>query len=404
MKYSVSEVIQYVREEDVKFIRLAFCDISGRQRNMAIMPYELERAFTFGMPVDPTAITGFGAYGPSELYLHPDPSTLAQLPWRPESGRVIRMFCNITHADGTPFEADMRALLSRTAENAAAKRLSFEFGTSMEFYLFKNDEEGNPTKIPHHNAGYMDIAPIDRGENVRREIQLNMERMGIQPESSHHEEGPGQNEIDFVNADPLSCADNAVTFVSVVKTIAARNGLTADFSPKPVPELPGSGLHVSMAVNSADGRDHLDAVSAGIISKIREMTVFLDPLDNSYERFGQNKAPKYISWSEGDRSHLMRIPKAPDGKRMAELRSPDPMSNPYIVFTLLLSAGLYGIEHELRLPDAICQDLYSAPDSVRRGLATLPLSLKEAENAAGNSDFIRSVLPESVIDFYCKRS
>ncbi len=402
MKYSVSEVIQYVREEDVKFIRLAFCDIFGNQKNMAIMPYELERTFTFGTPIDATAITGFDAGSDSDLYLHPDPSTLAQLPWRPESGKVVRMFCNITHADGTPYEADCRKLLENAVLKAAGEGVSFEFGTSMEFYLFRTDEEGSPTKLPHDYAGYMDIAPADKGENVRREIQLNLERMGIQPESSHHEEGPGQNEIDFANASPLSCADNAVTFVSVVKTIAARNGLIADFSPKPVAEFPGSGLHISISVKSADKKDVLTHVVAGIMDKIGDMTVFLDPVENSYERLGRNKAPRYISWSHGDRSHLFRMLSSSDGTCYAELRSPDPMANPYLAFTLLIYAGLDGIKRKAEL--SVCSDinLYQAGETAADGLSVLPSTFNKAKKAAGQSSFIREVLPENIIRHYCK--
>ncbi len=402
MKYSVSEVIQYVREEDVKFIRLAFCDIYGNQKNMAIMPYELERAFSFGMPIDATAITGFDCGDESDLFLHPDPSTLTQLPWRPESGRVVRMFCSVRRADGKLYAADCRGLLEAAVSKAAESGVSFEFGTSMEFYLFKTDDDGVPTKIPHDYAGYMDIAPADKGENVRREIQLNLERMGIQPESSHHEEGPGQNEIDFANSDPLSCADNAVTFISVVKTIAARNGLAADFSPKPVLEFPGSGLHISISVKSSDGTDKLNQVAAGIMDKIGDMTIFLDPVENSYERLGRNKAPRYISWSEADRSHLFRIPPEMGGKRIAELRSPDPMANPYLAFTLLIYAGLEGIKNNSELVSCPKADLYQAPEDVTDNLAMLPSTINEARKAAKRSSFIKEVLPENIIRHYCE--
>ena len=402
MKYSVSEVIQYVREEDVKFIRLAFCDIYGNQKNMAIMPYELERAFRFGMPVDASAITGFDADNASDLFLHPDPSTLTQLPWRPESGRVVRMFCNVTHADGAPYCADCRHLLEEAVSKAADRGIKFRFGTSMEFYLFKTDEDGNPTSVPHDNAGYMDIAPADKGENVRREIQLTLERMGIQPESSHHEEGPGQNEIDFISAEPLSCADNAVTFISVVKTIAARNGLFADFSPKPVIGLPGSGLHISIEVTSEDNRDLLDNVIAGIMDKISDMTVFLDPVANSYERLGRNKAPRFISWSAGDRSHLFRIPPAPDGARTAELRSPDPTANPYIALALLIYAGLHGIKKQLKLSDACDIDLYLANEDIINRFSKLPSNIEKARKLAFESSFINEILPESLIRHYCE--
>lgn len=212
MKYSSQEVVQYVQEEDVKFIRLAFCDIYGRQKNISIMPDELPRAFEYGIALDASAIDGFGDETHSDLMLHPDASTLAVLPWRPEHGRVVRMFCDITYPDGRGFECDTRAFLKKAIQDAKSAGVAFAFGAEMEFYLFMLDENGGKTQIPYDTAGYMDIAPDDKGENVRREICLTLEQMGIRPESSHHEEGPGQNEIDFRYSDPLSAADNAMTF------------------------------------------------------------------------------------------------------------------------------------------------------------------------------------------------
>ena len=189
MKYSKEEVIQYVQEDDVKFIRLAFCDVFGKQKNISIMAEELPRAFEYGIAFDASAIEGFGDETNSDLLLHPDPDTLMLLPWRPEHGKVVRMFSSITYPDGTPFECDTRTLLKTAIADAAKAGYSFTFGTEQEFYLFNLDESGKPTKIPYDNAGYMDIAPEDRGENVRREICLTLEQMGIQPERSHHEEG-----------------------------------------------------------------------------------------------------------------------------------------------------------------------------------------------------------------------
>ena len=203
MKYSKEEVIQYVREEDVKFIRLAFCDVFGRQKNISIMAEELPRAFEYGIAFDASAIAGFGDETRCDLLLHPDAETLMPLPWRPEHGRVVRMFCSISYPDGTPFECDTRSLLQKAMDDAAKAGFEFMFGAEQEFYLFPLDEWGRPTKIPYDEAGYMDIAPEDRGENIRREICLTLEQMGIRPESSHHEEGPGQNEIDFRYSDAI---------------------------------------------------------------------------------------------------------------------------------------------------------------------------------------------------------
>ena len=197
MNYTASEVIQFVNEEDVKFIRLAFCDVFGKQKNISIMPTELKRAFSEGISFDASAITGFGGHVRSDLFLRPDPSTLAILPWRPEHGKVVRMYCDIFNPDGSVFENDTRAILKKAVADAAEKGYSFNIGSEIEFYLFKLDANGDPTAIPFDSAGYMDIAPEDKGENVRREICLTLEQMGIRPECSHHEAGPGQNEIDF---------------------------------------------------------------------------------------------------------------------------------------------------------------------------------------------------------------
>ena len=253
MKFTQDEVMQYVEETDVKFIRLAFCDVYGRQKNVAIMPPELKRAFSEGIAIDASSIAGFGGEERSDLLLRPDPATLTALPWRPQSGRVVHMFCDIFHPDGTPFESDTRRILKEAVAEAEAKGVHFSVGSEIEFYLFKLDENGEPTKEPYDHAGYMDIAPADRGENVRREICLTLEQMGIQPESSHHEGGPGQNEIDFRYADPLTAADNAVTFQAVVRTIAAQNGLWADFSPRPLPDQPGSGMHINLSAGTDPG-------------------------------------------------------------------------------------------------------------------------------------------------------
>ena len=274
MKYSKQEVMQYVYEEDVKFIRLAFCDVYGKQKNISIMPEELERAFEYGIAFDGSAIPGFGDETHSDLLLHPDADTLTILPWRPEQGRVVRMYCTITYPDGRPFECDCRSLLREAERYAGEAGYLFYFGAEQEFYIIELDENGKPTKIPYDNAGYMDIAPDDMGENIRREICLTLEQMGIRPESSHHEEGPGQNEIDFRYSDPITAADNAMTFRTVVSAIAHRNALAADFTPKPLPDKPGSGFHINISVKAYDGSDMLCPMIAGILDKVEDMTAF----------------------------------------------------------------------------------------------------------------------------------
>lgn len=400
MKYSKEEVIQFVAEEDVKFIRMAFCDIYGKQKNISIMPGELERAFEYGIAIDASAIDGFGGEVHSDLFLHPDTSTLCVLPWRPEHGKVVRMFCTVTYPDGTPFEADTRALLRKASEDAEKEGISFAFGSEMEFYLFKCDENGEPTNIPYDNAGYMDVAPEDKGENVRREICLTLERMGINPESSHHEEGPGQNEIDFCYSHAITAADDALTFRSVVLAVAARNGLCADFSPKPIENKAGNGMHINFSAKRADGADIMPHVIAGILAYIREITAFLNITESSYKRFGSNKAPKYISWSGENRSQLIRIPAAQGEYRRAELRSPDPMCNPYLAFTLLIRAGLDGVKNNMVLPVAADINLYTASEEVTAHYEKLPETLEEAKAAAKASAFVAENLPASIIADY----
>lgn len=401
MKYSKEEVMQYVSEEDVKFIRLAFCDVFGKQKNIAIMPEELPRAFEYGIAFDASAIDGFGDEARSDLLLHPEPDTLMPLPWRPESGRVVQMFSTITWPDGTAFECDTRSLLKKAVAKAKEAGCEFTFGAEQEFYLFLLDENGKPSRIPIDDAGYMDIAPEDHGENVRREICLTLEKMGIRPESSHHEEGPGQNEIDFRYADALTAADQAQMFQRVVKTVAFRNGFYADFSPKPVETAPGNGFHINLSLKRSENPEVFKNMIAGILKNVKAMTAFLNPTEASYLRLGKNKAPGYISWSAENRSQLIRIPAAVGEYRRAELRSPDPCANPYLAFALLIYAGLEGIKNSPELPPPADFNLYTAQPESLSGYEKLPGSFAEACMAAASSDFIRSYVPRDIIDIYC---
>lgn len=403
MKYSKEEVLQYVREEDVKFIRLAFCDVFGKQKNISIMPEELPRAFEYGIAFDASAIAGFGDETRCDLLLHPDPETLMLLPWRPEHGKVVRMFSSISYPDGTTFECDTRSLLKKAIEDAKNAGYAFAFGAEQEFYLFELDEKNKPTKIPYDEAGYMDIAPEDRGENIRREICLTLEQMGIRPESSHHEEGPGQNEIDFRYSDALTAADNAMTFQTVVKTVARRNGLCADFSAKPLENEPGNGFHINMSVKPSDASENLCYMIAGVLDKVEEMTAFLNPTENSYKRFGQIKAPGYISWSDENRSQLIRIPAAVGEYRRAELRSPDPTANPYLAFSLIIYAGLYGLQNKLDIPNAANINLYKADAETLAKYKKLPTDLSSACKIAAASDFIKAHVPAAILDIYCNK-
>ena len=400
MKYSKAEVLQYMQEENIKFIRLEFCDVFGKQKNM---PQELPRAFEQGIAIDASAISGFGDESHSDLFLHPDTDTLMLLPWRPEHGRVVRMFCSISYPDGTPFECDTRSLLKKAVQTAKQNGYQFFFGAEQEFYLFHLDENGNPTKTPYDNASYMDISPEDKGENIRREVCLTLEQMGILPESSHHEEGPGQNEIDFRYSDPLTAADNSMTFQTAVKTIAGLNGVFADFSPKPLENQAGNGFHINMSVKSSDGTDNMDSMIAGILFKISDMTVFFNPTPDSYKRFGSHKAPKYISWSSENRSQLIRVPAAIGIYRRAELRSPDPSANTYLAFALMIHAALEGIQNKLVLPPPVDINLYKADDNTLKNFRQLPKDFKSACTAAANSDFIKKHIPDTILNIYCNQ-
>jgi len=375
------------------------------------MADELPSAFTNGVSIDAHAILGFRDVTHSDLFLFPDPTTMTVLPWRPGPGRVVRFYCNIKNPDGSAFSHDGRTILANVVKRAEQMGYVCKIGAECEFYLFKTGENGEPTAIPLDRGGYLDISPLDKGEDIRREICLTLEEMGVKPESSHHEQGPGQNEIDFKFDDALVCADNFLIFKSVVKAIAARNGLFASFMPKPIPHAPGSGLHVNLSLiqngsnifnNVGTGKDTAAAESfiAGILSRTPEMTLFLNPLANSYERFGEFEAPKYVSWSHQNRSQLVRIPAASGDKVRMELRSPDPSVNPYLAFALILTAGLDGIENNLSLQPPVDADLYTADESVTGKLLPLPGSLAQAIRLARGSEFVKSLLGEELLSKY----
>lgn len=403
MTQSETEIMQYIEEEDVKFIRLAFCDIYGAQKNISIQRGELSRAFENGIAIDASYIAGFGGDYGEDIVLHPEAETLTVLPWRPEHGRVMRMFCTLSYPDGSPVETDTRSILKKAVADAREKGFRFHFKSELQFYLFKTDENGESTHIPYDNAGYMDIAPRDKGENVRREICLTLEQMGITPESSHHEAGPGQNEIDFKYADPLTSADNTVTFLSVVRTIAARNGLHADFSPKPFADKSGSALHITMSIHHQSGEDVTDYAIAGILNRISGMTVFLNPTDDSYRRFGRLKAPKYITWSKKNRAQLISAQLTKNGNPCLQLRSPDPEANPYLAFALMIRAAVEGIENKEELPPSTDRDVLFMTAEEQKDYTLMPLTVDKARACAADSAFIRSGLPDSVIRAYTEK-
>ena len=387
MNYELEEVMKYIEEEDAKFIRLAFRDAYGIQKNVSVMPGELSKAFSEGIAINARVIRGFENCPYGLLYLKPDSSTLTVLPWRPDRGKVLRMFCELYTPEGEPYILDTRTILKKAIEDADKAGIEFRFGSETEFYIFKKDENGNPTKEPYDEAGYLDIAPLDRCENIRREISLTIERMGLTPERSHHERGPGQNEIDFHFGNPLNAADHEITFKMVVSTIADRNGLVADFSPMPLSDKPGNGYHINIYAKNDEGEDVVRYAAAGIMQRIREMTLFLNPTDASYIRFGNSSAPDRVSWSSDGDAELMYVEEYM-GRVRAELRSPDASSNPYLIYALLIYAGLEGIANKQTLPEIMKEG------------AMLPSSKKEAIKFANESDFIRKYLPEDLIKVY----
>ena len=407
---AVNEVLEFVKENDVKFVRLSFCDLFGSQKNISIMADELQSAFENGVSFDAHAIRGFRDITQSDLLLFPDPSTLAVLPWRPGPGRVVRFFCDIESPDGSVFSHNGRVVLKQVVKRAEKMGYACQIGAECEFYLFKTGEDGEPSCATLDRGGYLDISPLDKGENIRREICLTLEEMGIKPETSHHEQGPGQNEIDFRFSGALACADNLQTFKTVVKAVASRNGLFASFMPKPIQDAPGSGMHINLSLsqdgknifkNSGEGHSNVaESFIAGILAKAPEITLFLNPLANSYERLGKYEAPKYVSWSHQNRSQLVRIPAAQGEKVRMELRSSDPSLNPYLAFALIISAGLDGIESGLPLPPALDADLSSADESVTKNLVPLPDTFDKAIELAQKSAFIKSVMGEALLAKY----
>lgn len=410
MDKTISEILEFVEENDIKFIRLQFCDVFGELKNISIMSSELEKAFSHGISFDASSINGFLTIEDSDLFLVPDPSTLAILPWRPQEGRVARFFCYIKTPSGEHFEGDCRYLLKKTVEELRLKDYTAKVGPECEFYLFKTDDEAEPLLVPQDRAEYFDVAPFDKGENVRREICLTLEEMGLKPESSHHESGPGQNEIDVKYDNPVESADNFITLKSVVKTIAGLNGLYASFIPKPLFTQSGSGLHINLSLFKEDknifkiNNGHskkAESFIAGIMYRIKEITAILNPIINSYKRFGSHEAPKYITWSHKNRSQLIRIPASTGEYSRMELRSADGTCNPYLAFALLIKAGLEGIELERKLPKAFDGNAYNINESMQ--LDTLPATLDEAIKFMKSSDFVKDTIGEFLFNKFIEK-
>jgi glutamine synthetase len=395
--------MEFIDEQDVKFIRLQFPDILGNSKNLAITVRQLEHALDEGVLFDSSQITGFGG---ANLILQLNPGTVQILPWRPQNGRVARILCDVNNAEGAPFPGDSRALLRRTEEKIRALGLEVKIKAECEFYLFKLDADGKPTTEPIDEAVYFALAPQDSGENIRREIVFTLEEMGIEVESSHHEAASGQNEIDFQYDNPLAAADDLMTFKMVVKTLAKRSGYYASFMPKPLANVSGSGLHVSMYLFK-DGENLLNQdgkmsetaknFTAGILKLAPEFTAVTNPTVNSYKRLSDGMgAPQVIAWDTQNRSALVRVPKTKGRRTRMEFRNCDPSCNPYLAYALLCEAGLYGIEKLLPLADALGD---VSPENVPEE-AKPAATLMEAVKLMEKSAFSHAALGDGVFNFY----
>lgn len=394
MIYSENEILQYIDENDVKFVKLTFCDLHGRLKNISILSSELAATFQNGVRIAAKKISGFEAAKGKDIFLFPDAQTMTVLPWRPQQGRVIRMFCYIRYKDGTPFEGDGRYFLKKAMRAAVSAGYCFRFGTSCEFTLFRNDENGMPTRIPHDHAGYCDTAPDDKGENIRRDVCLTLEQMGIHPVSSRHESGCGQHEIDFNASSALKAADTLLSFKSAVKSVAETHGVHASFMPKPLRTDCGNGMHISFVIfpdsdfleeKSTPAGDELKAAAAGIMKRIRDFTLFTNSTVNSYSRLGEFTAPRDILWAADEGSQLIRM-STDSSDTSVELRAADCVCNPYYVLGLIIYASLEGIAENAQLP------------AENESSSRLPMSIDEAADCAESSEFIKKYIPANILE------
>jgi len=403
------DVMQLVKDYNVKFVRLWFTDILGQLKSFAVPVEELEVAFSEGMGFDGSSIHGFARIDESDMIARPDPTTFAILPWRPKESPVARMFCDIYEPDGTPYKGDPRYILKLNLEKASKKGFTFYLGPELEFFYFKNDK-GTETL---DEGGYFDY-PLDAAEDLRRDTILALEQMGIKVEYSHHEVAPSQHEIDLRYAEALEMADIVMTYRVVVKEIAKKHGVYATFMPKPLFGENGSGMHTHQSLFEGDKNaffnpkdkyylsDVAKSYIAGLLTHIKEITLVLNQWVNSYKRLVPGyEAPVYICWARRNRSALIRVPLYKPGKEKAtriELRSPDPACNPYLAFACMLNVGLTGVEKKYKLPEPIEKDVYHLDPEERKalGIDNLPGSLIEAIEYAEKSEILRETLGDHI--------
>lgn len=413
-------VLRTIEERNVRFVRLWFTDVIGTLKSIAVAPAEVESAFVEGVGLDGSAIEGLTRSYEADVLAHPDPATFQILPWRAGVEPTGRMFCDIYTPDGNPLLADPRNVLKRTLAKAADRGFTFYTHPEIEFYLLKSKEYGPDGPIPVDDAGYFDNVPGGTAHDFRRRSVLMLEELGISVEYAHHEAGPGQNEIDLRFADALTTADNILTFRSVVKEVAIEQGVYATFMPKPLEGHPGSGMHTHMSLFEGDtnafyeegaqyqlskiGRQFI----AGLLTHAPEITAVTNQFVNSYKRlWGGHEAPSFVCWGHNNRSALVRVPLYKPGKSQSsriEYRAIDSAANPYLAYSLLLAAGLKGIEEGYELPPEAEDDVWQLTDTERRalGYTPLPASLDRALILMEESDFVAETLGEHVFDYVLK--
>jgi len=408
--WTETDVLKFINENDVKFIRMWFTDIQGQLKSFTITSRELEAAFSEGAGFDGSSIKGFARIDESDMIARPDPTTFAVLSWEAKEKKVARMFCDILQPDGSPYEGDPRYALKRNLEKLEKKGYTFYVGPELEYFYFKNDR--NPETLDQ--GGYFDLTTLDAATEMRRETILTLEELGIKVEYDHHEVSPSQHEIDLRYTDALTMADNVMTYRYIVKEVATRYGFYATFMPKPIFGINGSGMHTHQSLFKGDRNAffdpddefHLSDIAkkyiAGILRYAPEITAVTNQWVNSYKRLVPGyEAPVYISWGRRNRSALVRVPMYKPGKEKStriEFRSPDPACNPYLAFSVMLAAGMKGIEEGLPLPDPIERDLYHITEAERKelGIGSLPGSLIEAIELAEKSEIVREALGEHI--------
>jgi len=411
---STADILKLAKENDVKFIRLQFIDIYGIVKNLAIPVEQLGKALNNEVMLDGSSIKGYQRIENSDLYFYPDRNTFRILPWRPLEGRVARMVCDIYEPEGKPFAGCPRTNLKRVLEKVRKELgYSMNVGPECEFFLFKKDEEGNPTIDPSDVAAYFDVEPLDVGQLVRREIIYSLEQMGFEIEASHHEVALGQHEIDFKYADALLASDNIATFRWVTKAVAAKHGMHATFMPKPIFGQNGSGMHCNQSLMHSGKNIFIDETTpdkfskemkwyiGGLLKHIRGICAVTNPLVNSYKRLVPGyEAPVYIAWSPGNRSALCRVPSKKGPATRVELRSPDPAANPYLAVACMLMAGIDGIKNKIDPPPPVNRNIYKLDlkEKAELKVDSLPGSLEEALKEFAKSSIAKDALGEHIYE------